>query len=47
MTNIKFATVLTDVVVDVIESKTLSPISEDLKEAIWWAVYEELNKEVY
>ena len=47
MTNTKFATVLTDVVVDVIESKTLSPISEDLKEAIWNAVYEELNKEVY
>ena len=47
MTNTKFATVLTDVVVDVIESKTYSLISEELKEAIWWAVYEELNKEVY
>ena len=47
MTNTDFSTVLADVVVDVIESKTLSPISEDLKEAIWWAVYEELNKEVY
>ena len=47
MTNTKFATVLTDVVVDVIESNTLSTISEDLKDEIWNAVYEELNKEVY
>lgn len=47
MTNTKFATVLTDAVVDVIESNMLSTISEDLKDAIWNAVYKELNKEIY
>ena len=40
MTNTDFSTVLADVVVDVIESKTYSLISEELKDAIWEAIYE-------
>ena len=47
MNNNRLATLLTEVVKEVIEDKSEIIIDDELKEDIWDAIYAELNKEIY
>lgn len=47
MNNNRLATLLTEVVKEVIEYKSETIIDDDLKEDILDAIYDELNKEIY
>lgn len=47
MNNLEFANVLTEAVKDVIDADSGTLMDEELKEAIWETIYEQLNKEIH
>ena len=47
MNNLEFANVLTEAVKEVIVADADTAMDNDLKEAIWEAIYEQLNKEIH
>ena len=47
MNNNRLAKLLADVVIEVLEDKSEIIIDDELKEDIWDAIYDELNKEIY
>ena len=47
MNNLEFANVLTEAVKEVIAADADTAMDDDLKEAIWEAIYEQLNKEIH
>ena len=47
MNNNRLAKLLADVVIEVLEDKSEIIMDDELKEDIWDAIYDELNKEIY
>ena len=47
MNNLEFANVLTEAVKEVIVADSDTFMGDELKEAIWEAIYEQLNKEIH
>lgn len=47
MNNLEFANVLTEAVKDVIDADADTLMDDELKVAIWEAIYEQVNKEIH
>ena len=47
MNNLEFANVLTEAVKDVIDADADILVDDELREAIWEAIYEQVNKEIH
>ena len=47
MNNLEFANVLTEAVKDIIDADADTLMDGELKEAIWEAIYEQVNKEIH
>ena len=47
MNNLEFANRLTEAVKDVIDADADTLMDDELKEAIWEAIYEQVNKEIH